>query len=108
MQPPNQRNNGACQAHLAQCRRRMVALSSVWRGSAFPRTWIGSISRFLERLFRMEPQQDVIELPDRSPIRLRLAALEALVADLQAHAKEHGWQDVDEPIAALLAWGDAQ
>lgn len=32
------------------------------------------------------------------------AALEALVTDLQAHSREHGWQDVDEPIAALLAW----
>lgn len=30
--------------------------------------------------------------------------LERLVLDLQAHAKECGWQDVDEPIAALLAW----
>ncbi len=30
--------------------------------------------------------------------------LERLVADLQAHAREHGWQDVDEPIAALLAY----
>jgi hypothetical protein len=30
--------------------------------------------------------------------------MEKLVLALQAHAKEHGWQDVDEPIAALLAW----
>ncbi len=30
--------------------------------------------------------------------------LETLVRNLQAHAKEHGWQDVDDPIAALLAW----
>jgi deoxycytidylate deaminase len=44
--------------------------------------------------------------------RLSLAALPAepppdlvaLVLALQAHAKEHGWQDVDEPIAALLAY----
>lgn len=26
------------------------------------------------------------------------------IANLQAHAREHGWQDVDEPIAALLAF----
>ena len=30
--------------------------------------------------------------------------LERLVIDLQAHAKEHGWQDTDEPISALLVW----
>lgn len=30
--------------------------------------------------------------------------LKRLVIDLQAHAKEHGWQDTDEPISALLAW----
>lgn len=30
--------------------------------------------------------------------------LERLVLALQAHAQEHGWQDVDEPIAALLSW----
>jgi hypothetical protein len=29
-----------------------------------------------------------------------LKALDGLVGDLQAHAKEQGWQDVDEPIAA--------
>ena len=29
--------------------------------------------------------------------------LERLVGDLQAHAKDAGWQDVDDPIAALLA-----
>jgi len=27
-----------------------------------------------------------------------------LVLNLQAYAREHGWQDCDEPIAALLAW----
>jgi hypothetical protein len=32
------------------------------------------------------------------------ADLVKLVADLQAHAKECGWQDVDEPIARLLEW----
>lgn len=30
--------------------------------------------------------------------------LRALVADLQRHARECGWQDVDEPIAAILEW----
>jgi len=30
--------------------------------------------------------------------------LERLVLALQAHGNEHGWQDVDEPIAALLSW----
>jgi hypothetical protein len=30
--------------------------------------------------------------------------LVALVRELQAHAREHNWQDVDEPIAALLAY----
>lgn len=30
--------------------------------------------------------------------------LKRLVLNLQAHAREHGWQDTDEPIAALLAW----
>jgi hypothetical protein len=30
--------------------------------------------------------------------------LRALVSDLQAHANEQGWQDVDEPIAALLGY----
>lgn len=34
-------------------------------------------------------------------------SLETLVLTLQAHAKEQGWQDVDEPIAALLAWTPA-
>ena len=29
--------------------------------------------------------------------------LVGLVLNLQAHAREHGWQDCDEPIAALLA-----
>src|SRR5678815_1118491 len=33
--------------------------------------------------------------------------LRALVEQLQAHAKEYGWQDTDEPIAALLAWRPA-
>lgn len=32
------------------------------------------------------------------------ADVERLVLALQAHALEHGWQDVDEPIAALLSW----
>lgn len=30
--------------------------------------------------------------------------LERLVLALQVHAQEHGWQDVDEPIAMLLSW----
>lgn len=30
--------------------------------------------------------------------------LRQLVYALQAHAKDCGWQDVDEPIASLLAW----
>lgn len=37
-------------------------------------------------------------------IARQLVHLERLVLDLQAHAREHGWQDVDEPIMALLAW----
>lgn len=32
------------------------------------------------------------------------ARVEGLVLALQAHAKEHNWQDVDDPIAALLGW----
>jgi hypothetical protein len=32
----------------------------------------------------------------------RAERLERLVLDLKAHAREHGWQDVDGPIAALL------
>ncbi len=32
------------------------------------------------------------------------SAVESLVLALQEHAKEQGWQDVDDPIAALLAW----
>jgi hypothetical protein len=35
------------------------------------------------------------------------AALVQLVRALQAHAREHNWQDVDEPIAALLAYPTA-
>lgn len=35
---------------------------------------------------------------------VRLVRLERCVLELQAHAKEHGWQDVDEPISALLAY----
>lgn len=38
------------------------------------------------------------------PTRDAPPTLEQLVRNLQAHAKEHGWQDVDDPIAALLAW----
>ena len=34
----------------------------------------------------------------------REATLIRLVTELQAHAKECGWQDVDEPIASLLEW----
>lgn len=34
----------------------------------------------------------------------QLCHLERLVMDLQRHAREQGWQDVDDPIAALLAW----
>lgn len=33
--------------------------------------------------------------------------LVALVRALQAHAKEADWQDVDDPIQALLAWEPA-
>jgi hypothetical protein len=49
----------------------------------------------------------------RSVIRHLLAAptvaqapadLVKLVTDLKAHARDQGWQDVDDPIAALLAW----
>ena len=32
-----------------------------------------------------------------------LATLRQLVVDLQQHSREAGWQDVDDPIAALLA-----
>jgi hypothetical protein len=38
--------------------------------------------------------------------KLRLEDVQALVLALQAHAKEHGWQDYDDPIADLLAWED--
>jgi len=34
----------------------------------------------------------------------RLKALEQLVLELKAHSSEHGWQDVDDPIVALLEW----
>lgn len=34
----------------------------------------------------------------------QLSHLERLVMDLQRHAREYGWQDVDDPIAALLEW----
>ena len=34
-----------------------------------------------------------------------LATLRQLVVDLQQHSREAGWQDVDDPIAALLALG---
>jgi hypothetical protein len=33
-----------------------------------------------------------------------VSTLVELVQNLQVHAREHGWQDVDEPIAALLTW----
>lgn len=39
-----------------------------------------------------------------SRLSAQVREAEALIADLQAHAKEEGWQDVDEPIAALLAY----
>jgi hypothetical protein len=32
------------------------------------------------------------------------AALLKLVRELQAHAREHGWQDCDEPLANILAF----
>lgn len=34
----------------------------------------------------------------------RVKTLETLVAELKAYAKEQGWQDMDDPIAALLYW----
>lgn len=34
----------------------------------------------------------------------KLATLEQCVLDLQVHAREHGWQDSDDPISALLQW----
>jgi hypothetical protein len=37
-------------------------------------------------------------------IRKERDELRRLVLNLQAHAREHGWQDYDKPIAALLAW----
>jgi len=36
--------------------------------------------------------------------KLRLDEVQALVLALKAHAKEHSWQDYDDPIADLLAW----
>lgn len=55
---------------------------------------------FAVRLARREQhiQQLICEQSDSPKF------LERLVMALQAHAQEHGWQDVDEPIAALLSW----
>ena len=34
----------------------------------------------------------------------RAVTAEALIQAVQSHARECGWQDVDDPLAALLAW----
>ncbi len=36
--------------------------------------------------------------------RDQLTAISLLVLALQAHSKECGWNDVDQPIADLLTW----
>lgn len=47
---------------------------------------------------------DALAALQSPPPREADAALWPLVEQLQAHARECGWQDVDEPIAALLAY----
>ncbi len=41
---------------------------------------------------------------ERDAIKAQLEGLVSLVVELQGHANEQGWQDVDDPIAALLEW----
>jgi hypothetical protein len=51
-----------------------------------------------------EGQANIQLIAEAPVMRAELESLRQAVRALQSHAIEHGWQDVDEPIAALLAW----